>query len=221
MITAWTSETIAAVVTAVGTLVLAVATFWSVRSSNRSARIAERSVALSERALNAGVRPFLMPSRAVDGASDLVWADGWVCRLEGGHAIAERHGDDIYLALALRNSGSGTAVVESWDVAPGWDLDMARTTAKASVPTGDCVRPLTRDLFVPGGEPGCWQAALRDPSRAVHGGMAAAIEDRKAFTLDLRYCDQDGGQTTITRFAVTPLPAGTWTFAVVRYWPLA
>ncbi len=47
--------TISALATAGGTLVLAVATFSSVRSSNRSARVAER-------ALMAGLRPVLMPS---------------------------------------------------------------------------------------------------------------------------------------------------------------
>ena len=48
-------QTISALATAGGTLVLAGATFSAVRSSNRSARIAEQ-------ALLAGMRPLLVPS---------------------------------------------------------------------------------------------------------------------------------------------------------------
>jgi hypothetical protein len=51
--------TISALATAGGTLVLALATFGSVRSANRAARLAERS-------LRAGLRPLLMPSRLED-----------------------------------------------------------------------------------------------------------------------------------------------------------
>jgi hypothetical protein len=40
--TVW--ETVSSFATGAGTLVLAVATFWAVRSSNRSARIAEESL---------------------------------------------------------------------------------------------------------------------------------------------------------------------------------
>ncbi len=51
--------TISSLATAGGTLVLAVATFSSVRSANRSARIAEQSLLL-------GLRPILIPSRDED-----------------------------------------------------------------------------------------------------------------------------------------------------------
>jgi hypothetical protein len=51
--------TISSLATAGGTLVLAAATFASVRSGNRSARIAER-------ALQVGMRPLLTPSRLED-----------------------------------------------------------------------------------------------------------------------------------------------------------
>src|SRR5204863_8556957 len=51
--------TISSLATAGGTLVLAIATFASVRSANRSARIAEQSLLL-------GLRPVLVPSRPED-----------------------------------------------------------------------------------------------------------------------------------------------------------
>jgi hypothetical protein len=49
--------TIASLATAGGTLVLAVATFSSVRAGRRSTRIAERSTGIAERALLIGMRP--------------------------------------------------------------------------------------------------------------------------------------------------------------------
>jgi hypothetical protein len=55
--------TIASLATAGGTLVLAVATFSSVRAGQRSTRIAERSTGIAERALLIGMRPVLVPSR--------------------------------------------------------------------------------------------------------------------------------------------------------------
>jgi hypothetical protein len=51
--------TISSLATAAGTLVLATATFASVRSANRAARVAEES-------LLAATRPLLMPSRMED-----------------------------------------------------------------------------------------------------------------------------------------------------------
>ncbi len=50
---------ISSLATAGGTLVLALATFSSVKSANRSARVAERS-------LLAGLRPVLIPSKDKD-----------------------------------------------------------------------------------------------------------------------------------------------------------
>ena len=54
MVTDW--STIASVATAGGTLVLAVATFASIRSANRSARISERSTRISERSARTAER---------------------------------------------------------------------------------------------------------------------------------------------------------------------
>jgi hypothetical protein len=60
--------TISSLATAGGTLVLAVATFSSVKSANRSARVAERS-------LLAGVRPVLIPSREDDPVQHVRFGD--------------------------------------------------------------------------------------------------------------------------------------------------
>ena len=61
-------STIASLSTAVGTLVLAAATFSATRSANRSARIAER-------AFEARLRPVLVPSRPTDPGEKVLWGD--------------------------------------------------------------------------------------------------------------------------------------------------
>jgi hypothetical protein len=70
-------ETVSSFATGAGTLVLAVATFWAVRSSNRSARIAEES-------LLAGLRPLLLQSRAGDPEQKVLWQDRHAAHLGGG-----------------------------------------------------------------------------------------------------------------------------------------
>src|SRR5271157_752464 len=93
-------STIASMSTAVGTLVLAVATFSSVRSSQRSARIAEQAMQLN-------LRPVLHPSRYTDPAEKVRFGDRHFVKVDGGAAAFEREGDSIYLLIPLRNVGSG------------------------------------------------------------------------------------------------------------------
>ena len=100
-------QTISALATAGGTLVLAGATFSAVRSSNRSARVAEE-------ALLAGMRPLLMPSLSDAPAQKVLWSDRYAVRLEGGRAHAEYRDGVIYLAISLRNLGSGIALLHGW-----------------------------------------------------------------------------------------------------------
>ena len=94
--------TISSLATATGTLVLATATFASVRSANRTARAAERS-------LQAGLRPLLIPSRFDDPVQKIGFIDDHWVALNGGLASAEVVDGNIYLAISLRNSGNGIA----------------------------------------------------------------------------------------------------------------
>jgi len=93
-------QTISSLATAGGTLVLAVATFSAVRSSNRSARVAET-------ALLTGMRPLLLPSLRDDPDHKVLWV-AHVARLSGGQAIAEQDGTVIYFAIGLRDCGAST-----------------------------------------------------------------------------------------------------------------
>jgi hypothetical protein len=197
--------TISALATAGGTLVLALATFASVRSANRAARVAERS-------LLAGLRPVLMPSRLDDPPQKVGFADEKWLVVKGGRACAEVSDGAIYLAMSVRNSGAGVAVLD------GWLLHTDRVTGNVGAPPLDDFTRLTRDIYVPAGDVGFWQGAFRDPNAAGYGEVAAAIGERRAMTLDVLYGDHEGGQRTITRFGLMPRPDGDWIAAAARYW---
>ena len=113
--------TISALATAGGTLVLAVATFSSVRSGYQAARA-------TERALLASIRPVLMTSRLQDEAQKVGFMDDHWVRVEGGRAEAE-------------------------------------VTAEA--------------IYVPGGDVGFWQGALRDPDDPLFAQARDAIDARQ------------------------------------------
>jgi len=104
--------TISSLATAGGTLVLGVATFASVRSGNRAARTAER-------ALQVGLRPVLMPSRFEDPPEKMRWLEGRWATVPGGRGYVDSVDGTVFLAMSLRNVGSGIAVLQSWLVAAG------------------------------------------------------------------------------------------------------
>ena len=74
--------TLATFATAIGTLVLAVATFAAVRSANRSARVAEASFQVN-------LRPVLVTSRLDDPPQKIRWMDDHWVRLDGSRATIE------------------------------------------------------------------------------------------------------------------------------------
>jgi hypothetical protein len=194
--------------TSVGTLVLAAVTFASVRSANRAARVAERS-------LLAGLRPVLLSSGLDDPREKVIWMDDYWAHLDGGTAHAEATGDGLYMAISLRNVGSGLGVLHGWHVRPG------RVTAGAASPQVNEFRPLLRDLYIPAGGTGYWHGAFRGDELAEQAELVETVKRRDAFTVDLLYGDHEGGQRTITRFTLRARQDGTtWMPAVSRHWNL-
>ena len=92
---------VSGIATAFATLVLALATFASVRSANRAARAAERS-------LLAGLRPLLAPSRLEDPPQKVGFMDDRWFQIPGGGGVAEVADSAVYLAIAVRNVGTGS-----------------------------------------------------------------------------------------------------------------
>ena len=200
--------TISSLATAGGTLVLAAATFASVRSGNRSARIAER-------ALQVGMRPLLTPSRLEDPLVKVMWVDGHHSRIDGGRASVEVVDGVIYLAMSLRNVGTGMAVLHGWHpAARGLRADEAHAEPGQ-------FRSQTRDLYVPPGDVGFWQGALRDPAEPGYTEMCEAIQEHRRLSVELLYGDHEGGQRVVSRFALTSGGNGSvWLSSVGRHWNL-
>jgi hypothetical protein len=202
--------TISSLATAGGTLVLAVATFASVRSGNRSARIAEQ-------ALQEQRRPVLVHSHPSDPEQKIPFVDGHWVRARGGGAVVEHVDGVVYLAMSLRNVGAGIGVCQGWYVRPG-----RQRAASDHAPEQD-FRMQTRDLYIPAGDIGLWQGALRDGGEPIHGEAVSSIGQREPVSIELLYTDQVGGQRTISRFNLLPAGEGsdaTWLTSVVRHWYL-
>ena len=204
--TDWTA-TAAGLATAAGTLILAGATFSSIRSSQRATRA-------TEAALLAGIRPVLVPSRLEDPMQKISFVDERWVHLPGGRAVAEVTDDAIYLVMSLRNVGNGLAVLDRWDLIP----ERAQTERSNSDVEG--FRRLSRDIYVPAGDLGFWQGALRDPTDPLFAAARRAITERRTLTIDLLYGDHDGGQRTISRFAFLPVGDAEWLATVARHWNL-
>jgi hypothetical protein len=206
--------TIASLATAAGTGVLAVATFSSVRSGQRSTRIAERSTAIAERSLLLGLRPVLAPSRVTDPPETVRFGDGRMVTVVGGLAAVERAGERYYFVIPLRNVGNGLAVLQGWHLSPHTpEIDERH-------PEPGEHRPQTRDLYVPAGETGFWQGAVREPDDPFRPGLREAFDAGATITVDLLYGDHEGGQMAISRFILTQEEDGQWRPGVVRHWSL-
>jgi hypothetical protein len=199
--------TISSLATAGGTLVLAVATFSAVRSSNRSARIAEQ-------ALQEQRRPVLVHARLEDPMQKTMFADGHWIRAEGSQAVVEEENGTVYLGVALRNAGAGLAVLQGWYP---WREQMRRDVEHRPP---EEFRHQVRDIYIAPGDIGMWQGALREADGEMTTELAATRAERRAFTIDLLYSDQVGGQRTISRFSVAPVGEDEWLASVGLHWNL-
>jgi hypothetical protein len=210
-------STVASLATALGTLILAVATFSAVRSANVMARVARQSML-------AGLRPVLMAARRDDPEQKVNFGDSTWVRIPGGGAVGavgadsqETNGAPVYLAVALRNAGNGIAVLHGWRFYPGWHR-------------GDQHAPLAeferqnRDLYIPVGDIGFWQGAFRNPEDPRYAPARKAIEAREPWTVELLYGDHEGGQRAISRFTILPFDAQDadaedgWLASQSRHW---
>ena len=184
--------TISSLATAGGTLVLAVATFSSVRSANRSARVAEQSLLV-------GMRPVLIPSREDDPVERVRFGDGYTLSVHGHGAAIEAADGHVYMALGLRNGGQGLAVLHGWRVtADAGPRDVAGAARSRRLPPAAArsLHPRRRHRLLAG----------RGPRRRRPGaGRACAARSTRGqrVIIDVLYGDHEGGQRTIARFGVT------------------
>jgi hypothetical protein len=205
----WTEAS--SLATGAGTLVLAVATFASVRSANRAARVAEQ-------ALLVNMRPLLVNSRLDDPGQKIFFQEGRHVMLEGGRGAAEFENGVVYLAISVRNAGRGIAVLHGWRFQAGVEVNPPR-------PDPDTFRHQGRDIMIPPDDVGFWQGAFRDSDDPQYDEAVEAVKDGEALTVDLLYGDNDGGQRVMSRMMLrrrgldeagkTDRP---WLASVVRHW---
>jgi hypothetical protein len=181
--------TISSLATAGGTLVLAVATFSSVKSANRSTRLAERS-------LLAAQRPILIPTHEDDPEQAVRFGDGFLIHVRGHAGTIELQRENLYMAISVRNGGSGLALIQ------GWRVEVADQTSNQPPPT-DEFRRQQRDIYIPPGEVGFWQGAIRDRSDPAYDEIRSAMRSGSRVSVDLIYGDYEGGQRTIARIGLT------------------
>jgi hypothetical protein len=196
--------TVSSLATAAGTLVLAVATFAAVRSANQAARTAEHS-------LLAALRPLFVPSRLQDESQKVLFADAKWLHVPGGCAAVEAENGVIYLTASLRNVGSGIGIIHGWIYYPDWDPARPR-------PVLGNFHPQTRDIYLPPGDIGFWQAAFRDQDDPQYAEACKTVTARGQMTVDILYGDHEGGQRIITRFGMIPRDDKNWLLTAGRYW---
>ena len=202
--------TIATFATAIGTLVLAVATFAAVRSANLSARVAEE-------AFQVNLRPVLVPSRIDDLVQKIRWQDDHWAAWRGTRPSSNSSTGASTSPSPVRNVGAGLAVTFGWTV--------MTELASGDTPHADPAqfRLQTRDLYTPAGDIGFWQGAIRDASDPDYAALSKDIGEARPFTIDVLYGDHEGGQHTITRFGIFPRRDGDvtkWFPSVSRHWNL-
>ena len=75
------------------------------------------------------------------------------------------------------------------------------------------------DLYIPAGDIGMWQGALRNPDDPVRSQLADAIEQRRPLMVELLYSDLVGRERTISRFGLFPAPGSDpWLVGLNRHW---
>ncbi len=204
-----------------GTLVLAGATFASVRSANRAGRNAER-------VLQVGLRPVLFASRSHEAVQTIRWGDGHWAALAPGRAVLEEQDGIIYLALSLQNVGAGIAVLLGWRVDtfeilnPHASFNEMRAAPLLVRPDPATFRPQTQDQFSPPGDVSYWGAAIRTPDDPDRPRVEAALIGPNPLIVDLLYGDHEGGQRTISRFSIARYPGNDdeWVPKVGQHWYL-
>ena len=202
--------TVSALATAGGTLVLAAASFASIRSADRAALSAER-------ALQASLRPLFIASRLGAPEQKVMWLDGHWTRLDGSMGYVHQAEDgEIYLAMSIRNVGPGLGVIHGWRIQDSpLDGEMLRPPVESFHRQG-------RDLYIAPNDTGFWHAAVREEDHPDRELLTRLIKDRQRIMVDILFGDCEGGQRTISRFSLLPRGGepSRWFCQSARHWSL-
>lgn len=156
----------------------------------------------------------MLPSRLGDPPEKVGFSDDHWVHVPGGEGTAEVTDQAIYLTMAVRNVGTGLAVLDGWFAVP------ERVGGAGSHPDPALFRHLTRDLYLPANDRGFWQGTFRDSTEPDFAALAKVIQAREPFTIFVLYGDGEGGQRVITRLALLPADPDRWIVVASRHWNL-
>jgi hypothetical protein len=173
-----------------------------------------------------GMRPVLVPSREDDPLERIRFGDGQIVQVPAHGGAAEVHDGNIFMALGLRNGGNGVAVIHGWRARVRHEIARPGAGRPNEAPDLDEFRSQQLDLYIPAGDSGYWQGALRDPALPGYDEVRESLRDGGAIQVDLLYGDHEGGQRAIARFVIAPWPTdddrppidNPMRAIVVRYW---
>jgi hypothetical protein len=115
--------------------------------------------------------------------------------------------------MSVRNAGSGIAVLS------GWHIRMEALLTEHGHAERDEFRKQIRDLYIPGGDVGFWQAAIRDQDDRDHGELAARVREREIFLIELLYTTTKVVSNRRVVRRDTARRRG-WLCSAVRHWNL-
>lgn len=136
-----------------------------------------------------------MNSRLQDPRQKIQYPEGMTLEVNGGSAAIEVTDDVVYLAVSVRNVGSGVAVLH------GWDVQVGLTTERSHPPLEDFTTQ-NLDIYVAPGDNGLWLSALRDPAADIFTAVTDAFKAGDPLVINLLYGDFEGGQRVITQITV-------------------
>jgi hypothetical protein len=160
------------------------------------------------------MRPVLVPSRADDRTQRVGFSDDVFLEISGAGGVVRLADDNIYVAISIRNVGSGLGVIHGWYQQTGWvrgDLSMGHAPPEE-------FRMLGRDLYIAPGDTGFWQAAIREPDDEMHEPITRAAEAGADIPIDILYGDHEGIQRWISRFVLRAGEGEVRVVSVVRHW---
>jgi hypothetical protein len=157
------------------------------------------------------MRPLLLTARFEDPVEKITWMDQHVTKAPGGRGMFEAEEGVYYFAAAVRNVGTGLAILHGWAI-------QRDQYAECHGGDEDAYRRLNRDLYIAPNDNGFWQGAIRDAGDTDRRLAEELFTSRERFAVDLLYGDQHGGQRVVTRFGFTAYGDDGWLCTTARHW---
>jgi hypothetical protein len=134
-------------------------------------------------------------SRLQDPPQKVQYLEGVKLVADGGTAAMQVTDEVVYLAVSLRNVGTGLGVLHGWHVRVGLQTERVH-------PALEEFTPQQLDIYVAPGDNGLWLGALRDPAADIFHAVTDAIKAGEVLVLDLLYGDFEGGQRVISQYSL-------------------